>query len=274
MKKFLWITIPVVIVLVVGSALLFYNIGKNNNSKNTNTGVEVSSEYADSEFIKTLEKCLKKRNDISDKYEKQSKENPEDYNEKQMLSDVVKSEQEMKEFKDKEFSNPRLSQLSKDYIDGLETQEKAIDYYESDYIKCNNTWQEGYSKRSIAIVSLKDEFDLNVPEDSMDSFRSVAKTASEEKEKENAIQQLVNSIQFTEISNEYGYKTYEAVVENTTGLNFEYFNLTINLSKDDVILESAYSSINQWESGQKARFEFTTDKDFDKYKITADWLDK
>ena len=37
-------------------------------------------------------------------------------------------------------------------------------------------------------------------------------------------------------------------------------SLTINLYKDDVIVETLYDSTANWESGEKVRFEFMTSR--------------
>ena len=86
---------------------------------------------------------------------------------------------------------------------------------------------------------------------------------------------LVNSIEFELKEDVEGYKTYSAVVENTTDINFEFINLEINLlDADGVIVESTNSNINNFNSGSKARFEFDTMEDFDSYDIVASWAEK
>ena len=62
-----------------------------------------------------------------------------------------------------------------------------------------------------------------------------------------------------------------ATVENTTPYTFSSMSLTINLYKDDVIVETLYDSTANWESGEKVRFEFMTSKTFDKYKVKGEW---
>ena len=91
--------------------------------------------------------------------------------------------------------------------------------------------------------------------------------------KEDKVNELANKIKFKMTKNDYGYKPYSAVAKNTSGLNFSYFNLNINLlDKDGVIIESTSASVNNFSEGAKARFEFSTDKSFKKIDIkTIEW---
>ena len=272
MKKALAIIIPIVIILLAGTAFLFYYMGSNAKTPAAaGAGSEVTAKMADAEFIKSLGKALKARADFTTAKQKEYAKKPETYDEQAYRKEVLNQEQGIKDFISREFENPRLAQLSKDYINGLETQEKSLDYYSTDYVKYQDLWKEGYGKRSISIVALQEEFGLDVPKEIIEEFKSVAKTTTEEQQKEKAIKQMIAGIEFEETEASYGYKTYAAVVENTTEFSFDYVSLTINLTEDDVVVESAYSSINNWEAGQKAKFEFTTDKAFDKYKVTGDW---
>ena len=62
-------------------------------------------------------------------------------------------------------------------------------------------------------------------------------------------------------------------VENTTDNTFEYFNFNISLvDKDGVVVETQNAYTENWKPGDKHRFEFSTDKEFDKIEVeTAEW---
>ena len=65
---------------------------------------------------------------------------------------------------------------------------------------------------------------------------------------------------------------YAAVVKNTSDFNFKTFQVRVNLlDKDDVIVESTYASVNNWEAGQKAKFDFWYDGDFEKISVKSDY---
>ena len=70
--------------------------------------------------------------------------------------------------------------------------------------------------------------------------------------------------------NAYGYKTYSAVVKNTTSDDFNYFAFNINLNdKDGVTVETTTASTDNWEAGTKHRFEFGTEKSFKSIEIKS-----
>lgn len=84
---------------------------------------------------------------------------------------------------------------------------------------------------------------------------------------------MLQLITFEEVDSEYGWTTYQAIVENTTGKDFEQFSLAIKLKdSDDVIIETTYSnSINNWKNGEKAKFEFLTESNFAKLEWEASY---
>ena len=67
-------------------------------------------------------------------------------------------------------------------------------------------------------------------------------------------------------------KEYEAVLENNTGKDFDYFQITLNIyDSDKVQIYSLYDQMQNWKNGTKAKFEFSTDKDFSSYDAKAEY---
>lgn len=95
-----------------------------------------------------------------------------------------------------------------------------------------------------------------------------------EAEKE-AISGLVNNFSFEQTAEEYGYKTYTAIVENTSEYNLKSFYADVSLlNSDGVLVGTECASADIWQAGQKAQFEFTTDEDFATTTITINpWED-
>lgn len=272
MKKKIAIIIPIVIVLLIGISTLFYFMGQNSKGPATfGSAGRISANTSEAEFIKTLEKNLKARTTYSLSKEKEYVQNPETYNEKKFHTELLEKEQTIYEFKTREYENPRLAQLTKDYIAGLEKQAASLDYYEADYMKYLDLWKEGYEKRAVALIALHEEFGLNLPEDAIESFNSISKATLEKEEEEKTIKAMIDKIEFISTETKGDYTTYSAIVENTTGLNFDYMNLTISLLQGDVVVESAHTNIDYWEANQKVKFEFSTDQTFDKYKVIGEW---
>lgn len=184
---------------------------------------------------------------------------------------LVNAEESIFNFKDATFKDEHLKKLCKDYIDGLSTQKEALTYF-TDLTKFSDQWQDGLDARSLVVNELYKEYDLKLSDESKRNFESTAKNVQENIDKEAAVNALFNSMVFTKVKEEYNRTYYQAVVENTTGYNFSYMNLKINLIKDDVIQETAYSNIGVWNTGSKAKFEFSTDQAFDKYEVHGDYF--
>lgn len=69
-----------------------------------------------------------------------------------------------------------------------------------------------------------------------------------------------------------GWKTYQTIIENTTGLDFNTFNININLlDENGVIVESVWEQVNNFNNGAKVQVEFSTDKEFASTEVTGDW---
>lgn len=260
-KKVLLIIIPIVVILIAGTAGLSYYLGQSNSTQDVATG------EIDKSFIKDMEKNIKNRNKLNEEIQS----DPTNYNEQEFCTQAVESENSIYEYENATFDNPRLEKLSKDYIDGLNKQKDAITYYSTDYTKFYDLWNEGYYTRSVAIISLVDEFNLDISDEMKNEFNNTAKIANEKTEQETAVKALFDSIVFTASKTEGNYTTYTAIVENTTPYSFEYLSLNINLISNDVILETAYDNISNWKSGEKAQFEFMTNNVFDRYTIDGDY---
>ena len=103
-----------------------------------------------------------------------------------------------------------------------------------------------------------------------EDFRTKAKLILESQALEDEIQLIVDHVSFELVEKSYGWKTYQATVENTTDKDFEYFSFEISLlDENGVIIKNDYASINNWGSGQKAVFEFETDVDFESMEINT-----
>ncbi|MER2000318.1 MAG: FxLYD domain-containing protein, partial [Lysinibacillus sp.] len=112
-------------------------------------------------------------------------------------------------------------------------------------------------KRSAAWVKLDERAEVN-----------------QQNETKKKIDEMVKRIQFTKVKTEHGWTTYSATIENTSGVNLEWFDININLiDENDVVIdtESAYHS-NVWKPNQKVLFDFNTQNtDFTKMEWEAEY---
>lgn len=222
-------------------------------SQNESTG-------ADKKFIKAVEKGLDARWDYLDSNEYQNAD------EKTALETAVQKELEkIQEFKDAEFDNPELGKLAKDYIASVEAQKEALKYY-NDVVKYSEKWDEAYDQRSEYVVTLVDKFGVKVDEEGYKDLKENAQVVKEENKVSEKLDEEMKKIKFELVSNEYGWKTYEATIQNNTGVDIQDFYLDIALKDaEDVVAGKTQAYINgTWKNGDKAKISFETDADFEK----------
>lgn len=248
----------VALVVVIFVVLFAYRFGQRSID---------ATEYADAEFISTMDKNLTERNAAATS----NNGEPQDI---AYYEDLVSIENSILEFENATFKDEHLKKLALDYIQGIKLQQEAVEY-SSDLTKFNEAWQQGLNERSVVITELIEDYDLKIPDDAVRDFTSTAKIVNENNAEKETVSKLFNSMLFerTETIGDYSY--YQATVENTTGYDFEYVNLSINLLKNDVIVETVHSSIGVWKNGVKAQFEFQSNKEFDRYEVHGDYsIDK
>lgn len=227
----------------------------------------------DKAFIKDAKKSFNARSSYIDDVES----GKITLNENEYFKEAVNKEKEILiKYKDAEFDNPELGKLAKDYIEGLNKQEEALKYYTSDIVKYDKLWTEGYNMRSTALTTLVDKFGLELDEKAFEELKNNAQVVKENNEIKSKVDEMLKSIKFEKVKEEYDWKDYEAVVENTTGVDFESFFLDIKLvDSDGVIVESIPVSPNgAWNKDQKVKLTFSTDKDFEKIEWTPEYYIK
>lgn len=224
----------------------------------------------DKDFIKDVKKSFETRSDfIADVESGKIVLDENEY----LKEAVLKEKEIIKKYKDEEFDNPEIGKLAKDYIEGLNKQEESLKYYSNDYMKYEKIWSEGYDMRSTALTTLVDKFGLELDEKVFEELRNNAQVVKEESEIENKVDEMLKNIKFEKVKEEYDWKDYEAVIQNTTGVDFEYFYLDIKLlDSEDVVVESVPVSPNgSWKKDQKIKLTFSTENDFEKIEWTAEY---
>jgi hypothetical protein len=220
----------------------------------------------DANFVKSIEKATQDRWDYANDVE--SGEIAINDNLDYLTELVKKESDELYQYIDAEFSDVRLKKLAMDYINGVKAQEEALKYYIADYSKYDSKWLEGYNLRSTALVELVEEYGINVDEKELEELKNNVLVITENKELEESIEAMVSSIEFTLDKKEYGFTYYSAIVENTTDLKFDSFSLDLSLlDSDGVVVDTEYVFASNWKQGQKYKFEFMTDRNFE----TIEW---
>ena len=224
----------------------------------------------DTKFIVDVEKALEDRWRYVSKVES-GKIDVE--SESKYLKECVNKElSRLEKYEDANFNDARLRGIMLDYLDALNTQLDAVKYYSSDYGKYDDLWTEGYNLRSTAIVELVDDYGLRVDENYLDEIKDNAQVVKENDNLNKEIEKISKSIEFVKVNEEYGYKDYSAVVENTTSVKFDDFYVDVKLiDEDGIIVDTNTVGAQNWGPGEKVKFEFSTDKDFEKMEWSCEY---
>lgn len=248
-KKFIIPIIALLVAIIAVLALLLFNVSKG-----------VNNDCADAKFISRIEKNLKARDNLTADFDKSL----------ESYKNLIAVETSIYEYENATFQDMRLKKIAEDYINGVRIQEKSLDLY-SDDLKFYDEWQKGYNIRSVAVSQLINEYNIKIPEEAKEDLLSNVKAVEiNEKEKE-TVNALCNSIIFERTDSVGTYGTYTAVVENTTPYKFDNISLEIKLIKDDITQDTTYSSTLNWNPKEKAKFEFLSNEEFDKYEIEASY---
>ena len=231
--------------------------------------------YVDSDFITDLGKGLEDRWALSDKYDEDEDNAP---SERDQLANCVDAELNVlgkKDYPNQQFEDNKLKEKAISYLNSLDDQKEALTYYDVDYSKYEEIWDPAYNERSKLITDFATNYGLSVSDkyqETLSDFATNASLVEEDEEKEQAINNLVDSISFELISDSGGWKEYEAIVENDTGYNIEYLSVDINMiDSDGVNLGYELASMSNVNNGEKAKLGFTTSiTDFEKLKVTLD----
>ena len=242
------------------------------NTKQAEKSTE--EQYADEDFMKDLAAGLEARWSI---------EEPEQYTEgddthKEFYTKLVDAEYDkVTPYLDKKFKDSTLQQKAINYINMIKQQKEALKYLQVDYDKYSKLWEEAYNERSKLIVDFVKNYGLTVSDEyksDLDNFEVNAQEVKDKETKDNQVNEIMNNMNFKKNkSSSYDWKEYDAIVENTSDIDFDSFMVNVNLlDKEGVIVESTTVYVNNWKKGTKTKFTFSTDKEFDKISVEkADW---
>lgn len=249
-------------------AILLTGCGAASQTATTETEIH----YADEDFISDLATGLQNRWDINDvaEYEEGSDEH------KQYDTDLVDAELNVLEkYQSMPFEDSKLQEYAISYINCLKQQKEAVSYITTAYETYDEKWSEAYDNRTKLIMTFVNDYGLKVDEAhqaTLDELIANAKVVNENEKIKTTIDSMMQNLTIEVTKDESGWKTYEAVLENNTGKDFDYFQITLNIyDSDKVQIDSLYDQMQNWKNGTKAKFEFSTDKDFSSYDAKADY---
>lgn len=265
---------------MIGTGLLFTGCsGSQQESKQ-----EEEIHYADEDFVKDMAKGLEARWTLNEQDESKEGYDAIDLQSseyKDMMISYINAELDcIGKYKDEKFEDSKLQEETISYINLLNDHIEICDYIPVDYYgKYLEEFQPIYDGRSKIIQDMADNYGLTVSDkfqSNLDEFKTNSKLVQEKDAQEQAIDSMLSNITFEEVPDEYAgdWKTYQGVVENTTGSDFSTFAVNINLlNADGVIVETAYDQVSNFTNGAKAQFEFSTDKEFTSTEVTAQYYE-
>ena len=245
-----------------------------------NNSSEDEIHYVDQDFMTSLAKGLEARWKLNDQYETQVSNGTiksGSSEEKDAYGSWVDAElNEVEQYRNEPFEDSQLQQLALQYISALNDQKSSLDDWGTD--KFREEWSAAYDKRTTLLAEFVGQYNLTVSEkyqDQLDTLKATGKQVQATEAEKEAISGLVNNFSFEQTAEEYGYKTYTAIVENTSEYNLKSFYADVSLlNSDGVLVGTEYASADNWQAGQKAQFEFSTDEDFATTTITINsWED-
>ena len=254
---------------MMATGMLFTGCSSSGNNQKTEKSEE-ETKYADEQFIKDMSKGLQARWDLIDKNEKKDED---------MTLDCIQAELDcVEKYTDEKFNDSKLQEYAVKYVNLLKQHKDACKYIPVDYYgKYSEELDSIYNERSKIIEDLVENYNLTVDkkhQDTLDEFKTNSQLVKDQDAMEESVKNMLANIQFTEVSNEDGWKTYQGVVENTTGKDISTLNVDINLKNaDGVIVETTYDDVSNFTKGAKAQFEFYTDKDFATTEVTASYYE-
>lgn len=222
------------------------------------SGCNQEQKSTDEQFMESLASGLEARWSTYD--------NEGDNSTQEDLDAALKKEKEaVSPYRDADFENDELKSHVDEYLGALDELNASDAFSAAGYEK----WSRSYNARVAALYKIDQLSKIEVGESSQDELDEIlydGKAAS------GAIE-IMQQAKFKAEKPEYEGQTWTectATVENTTGIDFSFFQFTINLvDKDGVTVETTYATTDDWTAGSKHKFQFTTDEKYKTIEISS-----
>ena len=269
------------IIFLAGTLCLISMVsGCSKKEKESEKLQEVEVVYADNSFIEDMAKGLQSRweSNLADEKKEGYDEIYVDSKEYQdmMLGYIDKELNVIEKYTEEKFEDKKLQEMALKYINLLRDHKEICALMTVNYEQYEAEFQPIYNERSKIIEAMVKDYGMSVEDEYqnfLNDFIANSQMVVDEERKEEAINQMIASVHFEMVQDDgSGYKTYQAVVENNTGIDFNTFSVSINLlNADGIIVETVYDQVSAFKNGSKAQFEFYTDKEFVSTEITVEW---
>lgn len=254
MKKLISVLMTAVLVFAMGLAV-------------TGCGGNEETKYCDEDFLKDMAKGLEARWDLSENENSGMAE--EEKNEKCVQLEL----DEIGVYKDEKFKDTKLQEHAISYINALNKQKEALEYYDADYVKYDEMWEEAYLDRCGLIVDINKEYGIPVGSKYEDTMKDMAKTGKKANERSAIEESIEKQLESNEATREGD--DIVIVLENTSETTIRDAEFKIKYyDADGVNTESDVSYIEDWEPGDKTKLTFWAfDVSYDSYEITLGYIE-
>jgi len=225
----------------------------------------------DSDFVETLAKAL------HDRWETNETANGSEAERLEKVTQIEIDEFSKKDFANKKFKDNKLKELAIAYINELDDGIKVTK--ESSAKSLISNWEEHYARRSKLLVEINEKKKIPLDNEDEKIFKELLNSGNEFKEQEafdTKLNLLLQSFHFDQKPQEFEseWKEYEAVTENNTGSNIKSFSANVYLEDAaGTRVDTQYLNTQDWDSGQKVTFTFTTNKEFSKITVTKNFIE-
>lgn len=226
----------------------------------------------DASFIRDLASALSLR------WDKVNEEDEmDDYDEVDASYEYCQIELDRIEKYDNEiFENKDLQKCAKLYIEYLRKAQNATKYYTIDYDHYENIWDDVYEKRIMLLQTFVQEYGLEVDEQhksDLEDIMSDASAATEKKSVLDSIESMCDGFKVNCSKDKWGNTSYKIVMNNITELDFEWFNVDVNVldKKGNIITTGTGAEVENWKSGVEVTTEIWFDEDIDINEVSFEY---
>lgn len=231
-------------------------------------------DYADDEAMEIIAESVMARADLVDEYEK---EGVDTTSMKSLQSYIDTERDHVDKLRTRVFEDTEMQESVLAYINTLDDADKVLENNPVNSAEFYKEWNSIYDKRSMLLKEFVDKYGMEVDEahqEVLDEMIANGAAATKKSKIDDALAALVASVPFEKQNDGYGLITYSAIVENTTGVDFENVSMTLGLyDADGVRAEDAYIGTTSWAAGERVKFETVSEIDAAETRISIDYYE-
>ena len=92
----------------------------------------------------------------------------------------------------------------------------------------------------------------------------------ESNKQEEAVKQVFETMEWSLVEDEFGFKTLESVIVNNTETKIDYIQFNVKFIKDGVVIETDWTNAVNIEAGESRKVEFLlVPDDYDSFEVAA-----